>query len=345
MTPASAPRLLVVAMKHPYGDATRGLSYEYTNIYGPLSRLGRDVAFFDFMTEVQTHGKAGMNQALVERVRSTRPDAVVFCLYQEEFDPAALAAVREVAKTMVVYLDDNWRVEYSRRWAPHFDLYATADIDGVQKFADAGLPNAYFFPFGCDHHVFVRRDLPKIYDVSFVGSMHPRRRWEVGLLAKAGFKVYTAGYGWPSGPASHEEMIRVFQQSRINLNLSNSASWDVRYMISSPRALRNTLRSPKTIEQLKARHFEISGCGGFQLSQYAEGLERVYGIGTEIAIFNSPDDLLEKVRYFLAHPERAEAIAEAGYRRTMAEHTCERYFLGAFARLGLSAAPEAAERP
>jgi spore maturation protein CgeB len=322
-------------MEHAYGDPARGPSYEYTNVFTPLRHLYETVELFDFVSIARSEGVAAMNQRLIAEVQAKRPDVVVFCLFQEEFDPEALKRVRELSKTMVIYLDDNWRVEYSRRWAQHFDLYASADIDGVRKFADAGLPHAYFFPFGCDPRVYRPLGLPKVYDVSFVGSFHPRRQWEIRQLEKAGLKVHTAGFGWPNGPASHEEMIRIFNQSRINLNLSNSRTLDARYVISSLRAFKDAIRSVKTVEQLKARHFELNGCRAFQLSQYTEGLERVYRIGEEIAIFTSPDDLVDKVRYFLAHGDRAEAIAEAGYRRTLADHTIERYFSGAFERLGV----------
>jgi spore maturation protein CgeB len=131
-------------------------------------------------------------------------------------------------------------------------------------------------------------------------------------------------------------MVTIFNQSRINLNMSNSASWDARYLASSPRALLNRVRSPKSIEQLKARHFEINGCGAFQLSYYVEGLERHYAIGDEIGVYLDPDDLLRKVRYYLDHDAEREAVAAAGYQRTMAAHTFKRRFEHVFASMGMT---------
>jgi spore maturation protein CgeB len=95
------------------------------------------------------------------------------------------------------------------------------------------------------------------------------------------------------------------------------------------------VRSPKTVEQLKARHFEINGCGAFQLSYYVEGLETQYAIGREISVYLDPDDLLHKVQLYLAEPDLRNEIAKAGYARTIAEHTFARRFQRVFARMGL----------
>jgi spore maturation protein CgeB len=323
-------------MRYHYGEENRGLSYEYFNFYEPLARRFKNVEFFDFLGIYNSSGKTAMNQALLQAVDEFRPEVVTFSLYREEFDPEALAAIRRKAKTVVIFLDDIWRVEHSRRWARQFDAYTTSDIDGVRKFADAGLPDAVFFPFGCDPATYRKLDLPLKYDVSFVGLAHPRRTWLMKRLRKRGIDVFVAGSGWPTGPIDQAEMIRVFNQSRINLNLSNSTTWDLRYLVSSLRAIKYQLTSQKSVEQLKARHLEISGCGGFQLSQYAEGLERIYRIGEEIAIFTTPEELEEKVAYYLEHPERRDAIALAGYRRTLSEHTTESYFKRIFEKLGVA---------
>jgi spore maturation protein CgeB len=94
-------------------------------------------------------------------------------------------------------------------------------------------------------------------------------------------------------------------------------------------------RSPKDFEQIKARHFEINGCRGFQLSYYVDGLEHCYEIGKEIAVYLSPDDLIDKIRYYLADDALRESIALAGYQRTLNEHTFRQRFERVFSAMGL----------
>lgn len=323
-------------MKHTYGDPAREYSYEYFNFYLVLMQMGHEVELFDYMSELQTLGKEGMNQKLLARTQEWRPTVTLFSLYTDQFEPAVVERLREYTKTLCFFHDDTWRVEYSRYWARHFDFFTTPDVYGEMKYREIGLLNAIHFPFGCNEQIFRKLDVAKKYDVSFVGGWHPYREWLIGRIRKAGISVEVAGYRWPKGEVDQEGMVRLFNESRINLNLSNSASWDARYLASSPRALINRLRSRKNIEQMKARMFEVNGCGAFQLSYFVEGLAHCYDIDREIGVYADADDLVEKVRFYLEHSELRESIATVGYERTLNEHTFAKRFQKVFQRMGLT---------
>ena len=329
-------KILLVCMEYDYGDPSRGHSYEYYNFYQSLKDLDHEVTLFDYLAELKHIGKAEMNSKLLNLVKNSRPDLAMFSLYTDQFDPAMVKQMGSYTRTLCFFHDDTWRVEFSQFWARYFDFFTTPDVYGERKYAAMDLPNAIHFPFGCNEKLYHKTGAPKKYDVSFVGAWHPYREWLIKRLRKAGFAVKTAGYRWPEGIVSHEQMVNLFNESRINLNLSNSASWDARYLASSPRALLNRIRSPKSVEQLKARHFEINGCGGFQLSYYVEGLERQYEIGTEIAVYLDPDDLQQKVSLYLADDTLRESIANAGYQRTLSTHTFAKRFKHVFERMGLN---------
>lgn len=329
-------KILLVCMQYNYGDPSRGHSFEYFNFFLSLQALGHEVELFDFMSELKALGKDGMNRKLVKTAADTRPDFAMFSLYTDQFEPEAVDQLRKHTRTLCFFHDDTWRVEFTRFWARHFDFFTTPDVYGVKKYAALGFSNAIEFPFGCNEALYRKIDVEKKYDVSFVGAWHPYREWLIKRLRREGIKVHTVGYRWSGGLVEHEEMVSIFNQSRVNLNLSNSAAWDARYLMSSPRALLNRIRSPKTVEQLKARHFEINGCGAFQLSYYVEGLERHYAIGNEIGIYLDPDDLLNKVRYYLANDVQREAVAAAGYQRTQEVHTFRSRFEHVFVRMGLA---------
>jgi spore maturation protein CgeB len=79
----------------------------------------------------------------------------------------------------------------------------------------------------------------------------------------------------------------------------------------------------KDTDSVNARLFEATGCGGFVLTENRPAVRDFFEPGREVATFDSRADLLEKVRYYLAHPEEREAIAEAGCRRAHRDHTYE----------------------
>lgn len=329
-------KILLACMLHSYGDPKRENSYEYFNFYQSLKQMGHEVELFDYMGEIQFLGKEEMNQKLLARVQEWQPTVTLFSLYTDQFEPAVVEQLREYTRTLCFFHDDTWRVEYSRFWAQHFDFFTSPDLYGEMKYREIGLSNSIYFPFGCNEKIFRKLDVQKKYDVSFVGGWHPHREWLIERIRKAGIKVEVVGHRWPKGEIDQEGMVRLFNESRINLNLSNSASWDLRYLASSPWALINRLRSKKNIEQMKARMFEVNGCGAFQLTYFVEGLAHCYEIDREIGAYADADDLVEKVKFYLAHEELRESIAEAGYKRTLKEHTFAQRFQTVFKRMGLT---------
>jgi spore maturation protein CgeB len=323
-------------------------SFEHCHFQRPLEKVVDRLLTFDFVRSIRADGRMRMNNSLTELVRVERPDVTIFVPHTGEFMPEAIDEINCHTTTVGYFFDDMWRVEYSRFWARHFTFVTTSDIFGVRKFHEAGFDNVIFSPFACNETVYVRNTLPKRFDVSFVGQYHPQREWVLSYLTKAGVAVHCRGIGWPGGMVNTSQVVEVINQSRVNLNLSNCVSWDVRYLARINRPLKSTYRAwrdtaqavrardRKVVEQMKARHFELSSCGGFQLSYYVEGLERHFVIGKEIAIYTTPEDLVDKVRYYLRHDAEREAVAQAGYERTQRDHTMEQRLRDILQQVGRS---------
>lgn len=330
------------------GNLDPATSYEFHNFQEPLQKMRYSVLAFDFIEEMRSHGREEMNQKLLNIVKGHLPDIVIFVPHTDQFIPTIVDEIGQYAITLGYFFDDMWRIEYSRLWARHFKFVTTSDVNGVRKFGEAGFSNVIYSPFACNTDFYEKRDLHKKYDVSFVGGYHPYREWYLNILKNRGINVQIYGLGWgAANMISSEDMINIFNQSRINLNLSNCVCWDIRFLFNPHRSIANIVRvwkraliglhrpDMKTVEQVKGRHFEINSCGGFQLSYYVEGLERMYSIGEEIALYVSPEDMIEKIHYYLEHENEREAIAKSGYERTLRDHTMKKRFIDLFSAIGL----------
>ena len=339
MESTAEKRILYVAMKYDYGFPERGLSFEHTNFYDALRHMGHQLIYFDFMTLMQQRGREAMNRLLLEVARSEKPDFLFCVLFRDELDKDVVKEISENTDTVTLnwFCDDHWRFDdYSRYWAPVFNWVATTASSALPKYERIGYENVIKTQWACNHYSYRRLDVPLMYDVTFVGQPHGDRRQVIEALREAGIYVQVWGTGWESGRLSQEAMIGVFNQSRINLNLSNA---------SVKRSRRRLLpwRKSDDREQIKGRNFEVPGCGGFLLSSRADNLREYYNIGDEIACFNDTRDLIDKVKYYLAHEEERMQIAEAGYRRTLAEHTYAHRFREIFSVTNLKATRRAVD--
>ncbi len=88
--------------------------------------------------------------------------------------------------------------------------------------------------------------------------------------------------------------------------------------------------------QLRLRDFEIPACGGFYLAQSCPELPLYYDIGRDIAVWDCAADLVDRIHHYLARPDERAAIASAGRRRVLQNHTWLHRFVGIADALGMA---------
>lgn len=309
-------KIVYVAMKYDYGDPARGLSFEHTNFYETLINMGHNIIYFDFMSIFKEKGKEQMNQQLLDLVQKEKPNLVFFCLFTDEFKKETIRQIGQIAPTFNWFCDDHWRFDnYSKFWAPYFTYISTTATSAIPKYKKIGYKNVIKTQWACNHFTYKKMNLPSKHDVTFIGQSYGNRKKIIDTLRSADINVETWGYGWENGRVSQEEMIKIFNQSKININLSNSYQpwW------------KNIIYGQEH-QQIKGRNFEIPGCGGFTLSGQADNLGDYYKTEEEIVTYKNIRNLIKKVKYYLLHNKERECIAQAGYERTINEHTYEKRF-------------------
>ena len=73
-------------------------------------------------------------------------------------------------------IDTHLDFEWYRAKAADFDLVLAAQRDGAQRLRSEGIPSARWLPLACDPEVHRKHDVPKQYDVCFVGNLAPTTR-------------------------------------------------------------------------------------------------------------------------------------------------------------------------
>ncbi|HZO37447.1 MAG TPA: glycosyltransferase [Solirubrobacteraceae bacterium] len=333
-------KLLYVAMAHDYGRPEQGPSFEEMNFRSALEGMGHELVAFDPVARMAEVGRDAMNVELIALAAETRPDAAFFVLFEDEITPRTLERVRTEGQTVTLnwYTDDHWRFErFSRRFTPVLDWAITTDPDAPAKYRAAGLDNVILSQWACNRYAYEKRTDVLDHDVTFVGLPHGDRPEVIARLAEGGIEVECFGKGWPRGRLGHDEMVTLFGASRINLNLANSSTVrpTARMRVGAWLRGRRVDTRPRP-SQIKGRTFEVPGSGGFLLTERVPHLERYFELDREVAVFGDARDLPERIRWWLDHPDERAAVAEAGLRRTLAEHTYDHRFAEIFARAGLA---------
>ncbi|MCR5106817.1 MAG: glycosyltransferase [Lachnospiraceae bacterium] len=124
------------------------------------------------------------------------------------------------------------------------------------------------------------------------------KSFDVSLYTRSDTKVLK-GVDVRGGVSTHTEMPKVFNLSRINLNIT------IRPIAAG----------------IPLRVFDIMGCKGFVMTNYQEELSELFKVGEEIEVFTDKDELTEKCRYYLEHDEERARIAKNGYERVKGFHT------------------------
>lgn len=71
------------------------------------------------------------------------------------------------------------------------------------------------------------------------------------------------------------------------------------------------------------RLFEATGAGACLLTDMKDDLPEMFELDREVVAYRNADECKEKARWLLDHPAEREAIALAGQKRTLKEHTFE----------------------
>jgi spore maturation protein CgeB len=82
------------------------------------------------------------------------------------------------------------------------------------------------------------------------------------------------------------------------------------------------LHRPDTYSRL--RDIEAPMLGACYLTEYTEGLEQLYELDKEIAVYNNADDFIEKVKALSVDSSLRQTLRSGGQRRALTEHSIPR---------------------
>jgi spore maturation protein CgeB len=308
--------------------------------------------------------------------RSGRIDLFYGYLYSSVVYPETIQLIRQAGVPTVNFSCNNvHQFDLVEAIAPFFDVCVVPEQAAQAAYRGVGA-RPVRIQLAANPRVYRPYPEPRIYDVTFVGQRYADRADFLQHLHRNGVQVRAWGAGWQSrkhlnaatlkagmafvedeglyglrrvlrsrlqrGPTSsgaalapsatlsfggprlmHAELVRTFSQSRMSLGFATAGDSHI---------------GPKRLTHLRLREFEAPMSAALYLTERQEELAEYFCVGREVLAYTDRDDLLEQVRYYLAHPEQAERIRRAGYHRARRDHTWQQRFRDLFAVLGIAKA-------
>jgi spore maturation protein CgeB len=261
----------------------------------------------------------GLNKTLLPTITEYQPDLLwvekAFTIWSSTYRKIKLYFPN---LKIVYYSEDdiyvpNNRSAYLRQSLPLFDVVYTTKPRNLKELPTLGARKVFCVFQAYDRNVHkplhLTSEEQQIWgaNVTFVGTFERNRAETMFFLAQQGIKVRVWGSNWQSWqhkhsnllvegkPVLNEDFVKVINSTRINLNFLRKANRD----------------------QHTSRSLEIPACHGFMLAERTEEHLQLFEEGQEAEFFNCPDELLEKVKYYLAHEEERQLIAKTGFKRCL----------------------------
>jgi len=251
---------------------------------------------------------------------------LVFLTAQSPMTPEVVQELRRHKIPTAFWFVEDWQLfTYWKQWAPLYDYFFTIQKGAFQAALERiDVRRTNYLPLAADPKVHRKLELtPEELvefgsDVSHVGAGYLNRQYVFSGLIDLDFKLWGNDYEntisirqllqRDGARLDTEETVKVFNASKININLHSSQMHEG----VNPYG-----------DYVNPRTFEIAACGGFQLTDHRSLLPELFDEGTEIITFRHEKELRELIERYLTDPDERNRTAEIARRRTLAKHTYE----------------------
>ena len=266
-----------------------------------------------------------LQRDIIRRIEAFRPDIAFFPLGSSVWE-STLTDLRRRGVRLVQWcgLPAGTMMERDRVNLPFFDLiFQPANLEKGLRAAGAG-GRIEYIPIGVDPEVYrplqLTAEEQERYgaEVCFIGGLssryHQARRELIEYAIKQGVQIKVwGGYRehflespilrcW-QGQIWGKEQVKALCAAQIGLNF-------------------HVDHRPGELDRgLNIRAFELAACSVFQLMQRVPGVGEFFEAGRDIVCFDTREEMLERIRYYLTHDGERQAIAAAGRARVVRDHT------------------------
>jgi hypothetical protein len=242
-----------------------------------------------------------VENVIYRKIQRADPDLVL--IYSKDIPYGVLQRITPRYTTALFYPDvavplDDRLVRYGR--LAHY-CFITNKTQ-IPELREKGVNNPVYCMQGCDrsHHCITpTRQAKWASDVAFVGR--PSTDYRIQLLRRINkrFDLKVWGARWQDyGFTCPKQRIYPKEYAKICYRTPIILGCDYRHDMEG---------------NFSNRTWITLGCGGFLLTSYSPGLEQIFAKGEHLEWYDSQEECLDLIDYYLDHEEKRKQIAVTGY--------------------------------
>jgi spore maturation protein CgeB len=195
---------------------------------------------------------------------------------------------------------------------PHYDVLFVSKKAVALDYLQRGAHCVYETFSGYDPHLHrpLTRDLPIPElpgSVIFIGHYEPERVPFLEAVLQVTPHLFVSSWGWDKCRSTRLRQAGVVHDEGL---------WGDDYAAALFQAgIALGLLTCNHRDLYTSRSFEIPACGGFMLAERTVEHMMLFREGVEAEFFSDLEELCDKVKYYLAHPQEARAIGQRGRQR------------------------------
>lgn len=187
---------------------------------------------------------------------------------------------------------DTDSYDYRLSVAKRADYVFCAQKAAVERMKADGVENPIWLPHAVEPQAYPLQEVvSKKYDICFVGNVNSANRMEALDRLFTEFPNFYYGSGM-----LFNQIAEKFGESKICFNISMT-------------------------DDINMRTFEIMSTGSFCLTNWIPTIEEIFEDGKHLVLYRSPEEMIDKAKFYLDHDEAREKIARAGFEEVRAKHT------------------------
>ncbi|WHY97944.1 glycosyltransferase family protein [Peribacillus simplex] len=258
-----------------------------------------------------------------------KPDIALYFTSGTNLEPQKIKQLKRMGIRTALWLtDDPYYIDITKFIVSHFDIIFTQEKNCISLYKSYGCNKVHFLPLAADSHVFQPKVVNDKYksDILFIGNAFWNR---VNLfdsiadyLSKKDTKII--GHSWErmdNYSLFKNKVNNIWTSPAETASFYNGAKVVINIHRQHDDSTINLNKDKINADSINPRTFEISACGAFQLTDIRKDLSDFYTPEVDIATYQSPTELIQKIEYYLNHEDERRKIATNGLNKTKELHT------------------------